>query len=203
MHLGIDTAFEDLLIAYSRADEGAARQGIEQQIWSSFGTEASVMVLDMSGFSLLSQRHGIVHYLSMIRRMQLTSLPIVESHDGRVIKFEADNCFAVFPKPLQAARAAITLNHAFAASNLLTIDNLDIRIACGIDHGRVLLFNDRDLFGHPVNRASKLGEDIAESGEILVTAEAFHMIPAAAEIRGREMDLAVSGIAMAAYALQY
>jgi class 3 adenylate cyclase len=203
MHLGIDTAFEDLLIAYSRADDGAARQGIEQQIWSSFGTEASVMVLDMSGFSLLSQRHGIVHYLSMIRRMQLTSLPIVESHDGRVIKFEADNCFAVFPKPLQAARAAITLNHAFAASNLLTIDNLDIRIACGIDHGRVLLFNDRDLFGHPVNRASKLGEDIAESGEILVTAEAFQMIPAAAEIRGREMDLAVSGIAMAAYALQY
>lgn len=203
MHIGVDTAFEDLLIAYSRADDVAAKQAIEQRIWSAFGSEASVLVLDMSGFSLLSQRHGIVHYLSMIRRMQLTSLPIVESHEGRVIKFEADNCFALFPKPLQAARAAITLNHAFAASNLLTVDDLDIRIACGIDHGRVLLFDDRDLFGHPVNRASKLGEDLAESGEILVTAEAFALIPSAAEIRGQEKAFAIAGIAMGVFALQY
>jgi class 3 adenylate cyclase len=203
MRLGVDSGFEDLLIAYNRADSAERKQSIEKQIWSQFGIEASVLVLDMSGFSLLSQRHGIIHYLSMIRRMQLTALPIVESHEGRVIKFEADNCFAVFTGPMQAARAAITLNHAFAASNLITVDELDIRVGCGIDHGRILLLNERDLFGHPVNRASKLGEDVAESGEVLITAEAFSQIPTAAQIRGKAIELTIAGIVMEAVALQY
>lgn len=203
MRLGGDSGFEDLLISYSRADTTDGRQAIERQIWLQFGSEASVLVLDMSGFSLLSQRHGIIHYLSMIRRMQLTAVPIIESHDGRVIKFEADNCFAVFPEPTQAARAAITLNHAFTASNLITVDELDIRIGCGIDHGRILVLNGRDLFGHPVNRASKLGEDIAGSGEVLITADAYALIPPAALVRGKAIELTISGIAMEAVALQY
>jgi len=203
MKAGIDKRFEDLLIAYSRQGESGPRQRIEMEIWQRFGAELSVLVVDMSGFSMLAQRHGIVHYLSMIRRMQLTALPIVESHQGRVVKFEADNCYAVFPEAAQAARAAIALNLAFTASNILTEDALDIRVACGIDHGRVLLLGDDDLYGHAVNRASKLGEDVAEAGEILITAEAMERIPPAAGIEGHAMELAISGIALAAFAIQY
>jgi class 3 adenylate cyclase len=203
MQAGIDKQFEQLLIAYSRQTDAAAKREIEAAIWQRFGAELSVLVLDMSGFSMLAQRHGIVHYLSMIRRMQLTALPIVESHQGRVVKFEADNCYAVFPDPAQAARAAIALNLAFAASNILTADETDIRIACGIDNGRVLLLGTDDLFGHAVNRASKLGEDVAESGEILITAEAMARIAPEAGINGRPMELAIAGIALAAFSIQY
>lgn len=203
MKAGIDKRFEELLIAYSRQTEPGPRLRIETEIWQRFGAELSVLVVDMSGFSMLAQRHGIVHYLSMIRRMQLTALPIVESHQGRVVKFEADNCYAVFPDPVQAARAAIALNLAFTASNILTEDELDIRVACGIDHGRVLLLGTDDLYGHAVNRASKLGEDVAEAGEILITAEAMERMPAEAGIEGRAMELAISGIALAAFAIRY
>lgn len=203
MKAGIDERFEELLIAYSRQSEPGPQQRIETEIWQRFGAELSVLVLDMSGFSMLAQRHGIVHYLSMIRRMQLIALPIVESHQGRVVKFEADNCFALFPDAAQAVRAAIALNLAFTASNLLTEDEHDIRVACGIDHGRVLLLGDDELFGHAVNRASKLGEDVAEPGEILITAEAMDRIPPAAGFTGRAMELAISGIALAAFAIQY
>jgi len=35
--------------------------------------------------------------------------------------------------------------------------------------GRVLKIGDEDVYGHEVNLASKLGEDIARGGEILVT----------------------------------
>ncbi len=203
MKAGIDKRFEELLIAYSRQAGSGPRQRIEAEIWQRYGAELSVLVVDMSGFSMLAQRHGIVHYLSMIRRMQLTALPIVESHQGRVVKFEADNCYAVFPDPAQAARAAIALNLAFTASNMLTEDELDIRVACGIDHGRVLLLGTDDLYGHAVNRASKLGEDIAEAGEILITAQAMESIPPATGIEGRVMELAISGIALAAFAIQY
>ena len=59
-----------------------ARQLIEQALWKEFGVERAVLVLDMSGFSELCERHGIVHYLSMVRRMQATAEPIIAKYDG-------------------------------------------------------------------------------------------------------------------------
>ena len=147
MRRDIEQDFEDLLIAYSRQNTHGEKLQIEDTIWQRYGIDQAVLVLDMSGFSILCQRYGIVHYLSMIRRMQLTALPIVESHSGRVVKSEADNCYAVFAEPLHAVRSAISMNLAFQASNLITPDEMDIRIACGIDYGRILLIGNDDLFG--------------------------------------------------------
>lgn len=199
----INRKFEDLLIAYSRQTAATAKRRIEDVIWKRYGSEQAVLVLDMSGFSLLSQRHGIVHYLSMVRRMQLTALPIIESHAGRTVKFDADNCFAVFPAPLHAVRAAVAMNLAFQASNLFTADELDIRIACGIDFGRVLLLGDADLFGAAVNRAARIGEDVAGPGEVLITRDAMNCIPETAAIRGRPLEVSIAGMPMPAPVIEY
>ena len=135
--------------------------------------------------------------------MQLTTEPIVKSYSGSMIKYEADNCFAVFPDPLSAVNAAIAMQHAFSAVNLLTSDDLDIHIACGIDYGKILVIGHEDCFGDPVNRASKMGEDLAAAGEILITREAMQMIPAEAGIKAREINLSISGISIPAYAIEY
>ena len=91
---------------------------------------------------------------------------------GTPVKFEADNCFAMFPTVDDAIECALSLNTAFDKANEGTPDELDIRVAIGIDFGRILLVDGSDFFGHPVNRASKLGEDLARPGEVLVTIEA-------------------------------
>ncbi|MBN1935216.1 MAG: adenylate/guanylate cyclase domain-containing protein [Anaerolineae bacterium] len=195
--------FHDLLLEYSQQNDPTERQRIEDALWAEFGAEQAVFVLDMSGFSLLSRKYGVVQYLSMVRRMQLTAVPIIESHDGRVVKFEADNCFALFSEPLSAIRAGIALNLAFEAANILTPSELDIRIACGIDFGRILMIGEGDCFGDAVNRASKLGEDLAGSGEILATKEAMARIPKEANIRSRMLELSISGITLEASAIEY
>jgi class 3 adenylate cyclase len=179
------------------------RHKIEATLWTEYGAEYAVFVLDMSGFSLLTRKYGIVHYLSMVRRMQLTTEPIVKSYGGSMIKYEADNCFAVFPDPLAAVNAAISMQHAFSAANLMTSDDLDIHIACGIDYGKILVVGHEDCFGDPVNRASKMGEDLACSGEILITREAMEMIPPEAGIKAREMNVSISGITIPAYMIEY
>jgi adenylate cyclase len=191
------------LLNFSQTESTEERQKIEESLWQEFGREYAVFVLDMSGFSLLTRKHGIVHYLSMVRRMQLTTEPIVKSFGGSMIKYEADNCFAVFPNPLSAVNAAIALQHAFVASNLLTPEDLDIHIACGIDYGKLLVIGHEDCFGDPVNRASKMGEDLAVAGEILVTQDAMQLIPASANIKGREINVSISGITIAAYVVEY
>jgi class 3 adenylate cyclase len=195
--------FQDQLLQYSKEVDATERKNLEDSIWNEYGIENTVLVLDMSGFSLLTRKYGIVHYLSMVRRMQLTVEPIIQSHNGRVIKFEADNCFAVLPDPLSAARAAITLQLAFEAANLLTAEELDIHISIGIDYGKILIVNDQDCFGDAVNRACKMGEDIGNAGEILISEEAMKMIPPDAGIKTSMVELSISGLRIPAYSIEY
>ncbi len=199
----MDQRFEELLLHYAQENEPDKRDQIEAALWREFGKVKAVLVMDMSGFSLLSYRHGIVHYLSMVRRMQLTAQPIIEKYKGQVVKFEADNCFAMFDEPLLAVRAALALNTAFFAVNILTGDESDIRVAIGIDYGEVLLIGGPDYFGNPVNCASKLGEDVGGPGEILVTAAAMKEIPATAGIQGKKLDIALAGVPVEVYAIEH
>lgn len=203
MSTNLSKQFQDLLLRFSQAEELDVRKDIEKKLWEQFGEEHAVFVLDMSGFSLLTRKYGIVHYLSMVKRMQLTTEPIIESFGGSVVKYEADNCFALFPTPLSAINAAVAMQHAFQASNMLTSDDLDIYISCGIDYGRILVIENRDCFGDAVNRASKLGEDVAAAGDVLVTKEAMDMLSPDAEIKTREMEISISGINIIAHAIEY
>lgn len=195
--------FQDKILRYSQETTNSVRQKIEKKLWDKFGAEKVVFILDMSGFSLLTRKYGIIHYLSMVRRMQLTSEPIVKTYGGSLIKYEADNCFAVFPDTLSAIHAAITLQLAFDASNLLTSDDFDVRIACGIDYGKILIIGNEDCFGDAVNRACKLGEDVAAAGEILVTKDAMQTIVPQPDLKLREVIISISGLTIPAYAIEY
>ena len=195
--------FQDLILRFSQETTNSGRQKIEEQLWKNYGTERVVFVLDMSGFSLLTRKYGIIHYLSMVRRMQLTAEPIIKTYGGSLLKFEADNCFAVFPDTLSAVHAAIALQLAFDASNLLTTEDFDVHISCGIDYGKILIVGNEDCFGDAVNRACKLGEDVAAAGEILVTQDAIKTVTTELDFKLREVNISVSGLTIPAYAIAY
>lgn len=174
---------------------------IEQAVWSNFGVDRAVFVLDMSGFSKLTRRYGLVHFLSMVRRMQLVTLPIVQDHGGQNIKYDADNLFATFASTRDAIKAAIQIKEAFAKGNEITDDSRDIHVSIGIDKGRILLIPGKDLFGDAVNIAAKLGEDLAEKDEVLVSAVAAAEL---GEGHGWQMEhrsYHVSGLTIEAYAI--
>jgi adenylate cyclase len=139
----------------------------------------------------------------MVRRMQLTVEPIIEAYEGSMIKFEADNCLAIFPDTLPAIRAAVAMQLAFDASNLLTSDEFDVRIACGIDYGKILIIENEDCFGDATNRAYKLGEDVAAAGEILVTRDAMDRVNPEADIKRHAVNVSISGISIPAFAIEY
>lgn len=199
MHTFAD--FQSLLLRYSQEVDPDARAALDARIWREFGAERAVLVHDMSGFSRLTTRYGIVHYLSMVRRMQVTAEPIVDGFAGTLVKFEADNCFAMFESVDAALRAAIELNDAFDRANFDTPDDLDIRISTGIDYGPILVIENRDFFGDPVNRACKLGEDLAQPGEILLTRAAIERL--SAPIESSAQTFTISGIAIEARSVRY
>jgi len=57
----MDKHFEQLLLAYSQAPTNEERERIEQALWKQFGHRKAIFVLDMSSFSLLTQKYGVVH----------------------------------------------------------------------------------------------------------------------------------------------
>jgi adenylate cyclase len=194
-------SLRELLLRYSETESTDHREAIESEIWNRFGTERSVLIWDMSGFSLLTRRHGIVHYLSMVRRMQEITQPIVAEHQGVMVKFEADNGFAVFPEPEHAIKSALKMNAAFVLENANHAEEFDIRVSCGIDHGRILLINGRDFFGEAVNIACKLGEDLAGPGEILVSQLAADRLPIETAFAREPLNLTISGIELEAVSI--
>jgi adenylate cyclase len=195
--------FQSKLLLFSKETNKERRNEIEAELWLNYGAERVVFVLDMAGFSLLTRKYGIIHYLSMVRRMQLTTEPIIKTYGGTLVKYEADNCFATFPNTLSAINAAIAMQLAFEASNLLTSDDFDVHISCGIDQGNILLIGHEDCFGDPVNRACKLGEDVAAAGEILVTKNAIGDLTSDLDFKLREFNVSISGLNIDAYAVEY
>lgn len=166
---------------------------IDAEIRETFGETHAVMVMDMSGFSRMTIKHGIIHFLAMIHRMNQIVTPTVEEYDGAIVKFEADNVFAIFPTVEQAVEACIDTIKRLDAANTMLPDYLDMHGKFGIGYGEVLIFQDEDLYGSEVNLASKLGEDLASRNDILLTEAAFTQLEAGKR-EYEEIEMEVSGL---------
>jgi adenylate cyclase len=150
---------------------------IDERIRAAFERRAAILALDMCGFSRLSRKHGIIFYLAMIRQMEEAAVPAITANGGRVIKQSADNLFAVFDRPEHAVEAARDVFRAFEAVNSVVPGDRDIHGSIGIGFGPTLIIDEADLFGVEMNLASKLGEDVAGPGEVLLTAAAAEALP--------------------------
>lgn len=183
-------SFYALIAAVDQAS-GAERQTMEAVVWKTFGTTCAVLALDMANFSLLVRRDGILAYLCLIQQMQRVTGPIVVQHGGEVVKYEADNLIAVFPSCSAAVRAALAVHRAFADDQQR--GGRTVQVSIGIDWGQFLLVRGGDCFGDPVNRAHKLGEDLARAGETLVSPEVHDQIGEAADLRWHAQQVSVFG----------
>jgi adenylate cyclase len=194
--MGDDAAeLQRLLDARNEHPESLAE--IDGEIWRRFGRTCAVLVLDMCGFSRLTMRYGITHFLAMIRRLGVIVRPVITAAGGRVIKSEADNVFATFEDVPQALAAARTIHHSLATANSFLPEDWDLHAGIGIGYGPLLLIGEHDLFGSEMNLASKLGEDVAGRGEILLSAEARARVPGESELT--EIPLQLSGLTMQAF----
>jgi len=175
---------------------------VDAQIHTIFAETHAILVLDMSGFSRLTIRHGIVHFLAMIHRLSAIATPLVEQRRGTVVKQEADNVFAIFPTVDAAVSAAVDVLKSLAAVNSGLPDIMNLYASIGIGYGEVLLVAAEDLYGNEMNLASKLGEDLARSNEILLTKAAFQQLqPTTWQCEA--IGLSVSGLEIMAYQVQF
>src|SRR5512137_2595103 len=80
----------------ARTKRGADKAAIDARIWDLFGERWCVMFTDLSGFSRNVAEFGIIHFLQTIYEAERILVPIIEAHDGILLKVEGDSFLVIF-----------------------------------------------------------------------------------------------------------
>jgi adenylate cyclase len=177
------SASEDRLekLIEDRVKAGADKEKIDSRIWDLFGETWAIMFTDLSGFSRNVAKFGIIHFLQTIYESERLLIPIIEDHDGVLLKAEGDSLLVIFRNVAKALQASVAMQRTLLAYNKDKSDEEKVLLCVGLGYGKVLRIGDIDVFGHEVNTASKLGEDTADAYEILVTPSVKENAPAQTE----------------------
>jgi len=152
-----------------RLKPGADKELIDKRIWDLFGEEWCVMFTDLSGFSRGVAKFGIIHFLQTIYESERLLVPVIEDHDGILLKSEGDSLLVIFRNVVKAIQSCRKMQEVLREYNADKPAEEQILLCVGLGYGRMLRIGDQDVFGSEVNAASKLGEDMAEAWELLVT----------------------------------
>lgn len=165
------SASEDRLekLIEERMKAGADKKLIDARIWDLFGEEWCVMFTDLSGFSRNVAQFGIIHFLQTIQESERILIPVIEDHDGILLKVEGDSFLVIFRNVTKGVQAALAMQRILKTYNIDKVPEERVLLCVGLGFGKILRIGDSDVFGSEVNAASKLGEDTAKAWEILVT----------------------------------
>src|SRR5262249_28293286 len=117
-----------------------------------------------------------------------------------LLRPDADDLFALFPDAAAALGCAVEIQEHVRVANEVLPTAEELYVAIGVGYGSVLLIGPDDVYGDEMNLACKLGEDVAERGEVLATQAAR---AALGDGRGtfEEPNLSVSGLDLPAHRL--
>lgn len=186
--------FDSLITAMAETADPNEAEKLRLQIWEQFGTEGAVFISDMASFSSTSRNSGVCQFLQLIYRARKIIAPLIASNNGTLLKCDADNCYAFFPDTDDAIKASFEVNAALNDSNSRFGPEEKIYLSVGIDYGRVLIVDNIEYFGDPVNTASKLGEDLATRAEMLITQRALNRSTLEIAKRSKRMLARISDI---------
>lgn len=141
----------------------------------------AVVFTDTADFTVSTARYGILHFLMLFERLMPAAERAVRAARGRIVKVEGDSLLLSYPDAAAACRGVVALERALRSTNRGRPRNERLRFSYGIGYGDMIDI-DIDLFGLEVNLASKIGEDLARPGEVLMTpAAAASLTPALLE----------------------
>lgn len=136
--------------------------------------QRAVLVLDTTGFTASAMYVGEIASLLRVVDVQGICIPVLKSFDAELIRCFADNLVAVFTEAGAAVDAAFEIHERVRQFVSLGPPTEHPAYCCiGIGWGGLFAIGPNLAQGDEMNRAAKLGEDIARGNETLLTERAF------------------------------
>ena len=141
----------------------------------------AILSIDMTGLTLSAMHDGEINSLLRILDAQKVAIPVLQDFGAELIRCFADDIVTLFADANTALNAAFEVHRRISLFNTSSLASEHPTSCCaGLGFGRILAIGPNLAQGDEMNRASKLGEDIARGNETLITERAY------AEIAGRE-----------------
>ncbi len=146
----------------------------------------AVLFVDVSGSTAFFERYGEVAGHAMVEHCFKVIVPPVEKHAGRIVKYMGDGFLAVFDDPAASIEAAAAMNSSLADDNATRPDAARVRIHSGISVGPVVVREDGDVYGDPVNVAARV-QHLAGPDQVYVTKDAVDELSIEAQGKTRRV----------------
>ncbi len=147
------------------------RAQLDCAVFAELFRRRAIVFTDTADSTLRTARDGPLHCLMLFERLMPEIEKAVGAFGGEIVKFEGDSFLLRFDSADAACRAVLQIDATLAKGNRGRPDNERLHFSYGIGYGDVLDL-EHDLFGLEVSLASKIGEDLAEPGEALLTPSA-------------------------------
>jgi class 3 adenylate cyclase len=149
----------------------------EDEFKSKYLTKAAILCLDMTGLTEAAMERGELYSFFRILDVQKVCGPIFYQCNARLIHAFADNFTVLFDDPNDTLIAAFEVQRRIQFFNRSELGGEDSAQCCiGIGYGEVYAIGIDQAMGDEMNRASKLGEDIARGTEILITERTYDVL---------------------------
>lgn len=129
---------------------------------------AAVMFTDIVGYSRFMSENE-VEALRLLETHNTILLPVIENHDGKVVKTMGDGLLIDFQSARRACECAMAIQDAIDLHNKQDKHSFHLRI--GIHIGDIF-YTDNDIFGDDVNITSRL-VPLANPGGIIISADVY------------------------------
>jgi adenylate cyclase len=165
-------AFVDPALTERVLAEGTDLQGEE--------IEASVLFLDVRGFSQFAERAAAQEVVACLNQLYEAVVPVIQKHGGHANKFVGDGLLAVFGAPERHADHAARAVAAARDIAKLVQEGVggELRVGLGVNSGRVVAGTiggggrrDFTVIGAPVNTAAGVEAATRLTGDDLLITE--------------------------------
>ncbi len=151
-----------------------AHDRLEQTIRENFSKEVTILFTDICGYTRYTETRGDIRSRAMLQKHNDILMPLIQEHDGVVIKTIGDAVMATFDTPEEGVRSAISIQNALNVFNRDAEKSEGIHVKIGINTGSALV-DDGDVFGDAVNVAARI-QAKAGKDQILISENLFERI---------------------------
>jgi len=131
---------------------------LQETLENNYLKTITIMFTDLKDSTKYFEKHGDIKGRLFIERHNNMLFPIIDDHNGDIIKTIGDSIMAKFDSPYLAVRASIKMQKLLDDYNQTASDKIRIRI--GIHTGQAIVENN-DIFGDAVNVAARIESDTA------------------------------------------
>lgn len=152
-----------------------------------FNRVITVMFTDLKGSTTITETEGDLATRMMLKQHNDALKPIIEEHNGILVKTMGDGSMSYFEDAQSAVSAAAKFQHAIDGMNMQKKFKVPIFVRIGINTGEGIV-EKTDIYGDVVNVASRF-ESSANPGEIYISESTYNAMSDKAAIYCRYIKM--------------